>query len=666
MKNTKHETIVFFVLCNALCPCFDRLFFVYPPSPHRHPLLRLALIAGIFVVLVTLVVGGALVVSVSAASDTILPGVSVGGVPVGGLTREQASVVLKQRQDELLNRGLAFSAGGKSALLLSGTVAPEDPDLNQERVVFDRDRMVRDAFVVGHDGNVVSRAYALVRARVRGGVDLPLRFTLDEKALAADLHRAFAELEKPVREPSFSVTNENGVFRFAPIPGVAGITLDAEKAVAAFRRALAVGGQIAPIHVKLSETQPRARDADADHLAPEAGRVVQSLTATTTIVSGDRSWNVTRAAIAGWLGIAAEVRGDVRIAFLPERLEPFMNEIAAAVEVAPRDAKFKLEGKRVVEFVASREGVALNREATRAALEAAWIRGSGGPVEAVLDRAAPKVAVGDVNTLGIKEVLGVGTSNFSGSPKNRIKNIRNGITKLNGTLIEPGEEFSLLRALRPFTPEGGYLPELVIKGDKIEPELGGGLCQIGTTSFRMAMNSGMKITARQNHSLVVRYYNDPKNKNPGTDATIYDPWPDFKFINDTGRYLLIATEMNTATGNLAFTLWGTSDGRRGTYAAPALLKWYPAGPDKEIPTTDLKPGERKCQEKHPGADASFVYTRILPDGTEEKKTYTSHYRSLPKICLVGVTPDQMPVTPGSSSSPDPDAAASPDAGAPAT
>lgn len=635
---------------------------MYPSLNSHRPLLRLAIIAGIFVVLVALVVGGALVVAVSAASDTILPGVAIGGVPVGGLTRTQASVVLKQRQDELLNRGFAFTAGEKSALLLSATVSPEDPDLNQERVVFDRERMTREAFAVGHEGSVVSRAYTLVRARVRGVVELPLRFTLDETALAADLHRAFAELEKPVREPSFALTNENGVFVFTPVPGAAGVTLDTDKAVATFRRALAVGGPIAPIRVKLNATAPLANNADAVLLAPEAARTMRSLTATTTVTSGDRSWNVTRAAIAGWLGISADVRGDVRIAFLPERLEPFMNEIAAAVEVAPRDAKFKLEGKRVVEFVASREGVALNREATRAALEAAWVRAPGGSVEAVLDRTAPKVAVGDVNTLGIKDVLGVGTSNFSGSPKNRVKNIRNGITKLNGTLIEPEEEFSLLDALRPFTPEGGYLPELVIKGDKIEPELGGGLCQIGTTSFRMAMNSGMKITARQNHSLVVRYYNDPKNKNPGTDATIYDPWPDFKFINDTGHYLLIATEMNTATGDLKFTLWGSSDGRQGTYSAPVLLKWYPAGEDKIIPTTELKPGERKCQEKHPGADASFVYTRTLPDGTEEKKTYTSHYRSLPKICLVGVTPDQMPTaSPTTPTTPD----AGADAGAPA-
>ena len=92
-----------------------------------------------------------------------------------------------------------------------------------------------------------------------------------------------------------------------------------------------------------------------------------------------------------------------------------------------------------------------------------------------------------------------------------------------------------INRFEPFTIEAGYLPELVIKGDEIKPEIAGGLCQVGTTMFRAAMNSGLKITERQNHSLVVSYYNDLSNGNPGTDATIYDPHPDFRFLNDTGN-----------------------------------------------------------------------------------------------------------------------------------
>ena len=69
------------------------------------------------------------------------------------------------------------------------------------------------------------------------------------------------------------------------------------------------------------------------------------------------------------------------------------------------------------------------------------------------------------------------------------------------------------------------------------PEYGGGLCQIGTTVFRAAVNSGLPITERRPHAYRVVYY-EPA----GFDATIYDPRPDLRFINDTENYILIQTK----------------------------------------------------------------------------------------------------------------------------
>jgi vancomycin resistance protein YoaR len=210
------------------------------------------------------------------------------------------------------------------------------------------------------------------------------------------------------------------------------------------------------------------------------------------------------------------------------------------------------------------------------------------------------------------------------------------VKKLHGVLIKPGEIFSTLEHLEPFTLDAGYVPELVIKGTQLKPEIGGGLCQIGTTLFRMAMEGGMPIVERRNHSLVVQYYGDLRNGNPGTDATIFDPWPDFKFTNDTGHHVLIQTDMDEKTGELAFTLWGTSDGREASYSAPTVKRWIPHGETKFIETDKLPPGEQKCQHAFPGAEASFTYTRKLPDGTTEDRVFESYYRPLPEICLVGV------------------------------
>lgn len=630
-----------------------------------HARRNLAIATSIFVVVIIALVSASVVAMVASAADAAFPGVAIADLPVGGLTRDQIRKVLRERIDVILDRGFTFSADGRSAFILGTTFAPGDPDLIRERLTFNEERMADAAVGLGHEGALPRRVVEFLRLRLSGGVSIPFDFTVNEEAISADIRSAFQDLEKSKREPGFSVDSTNGAIKFQAVPGANGTTIDTATAIARLKRALAAGTP-ATIEVPVRRNDTELSYEDVESLIPAASRIIAAFPATGTLRYDNHSWTITREAVAGWLAVAATPDRPT-LAFSSERLDPFFDDLAKEIETSARDAKFRLEGKRVIEFQASREGVHIDRDATREALEIAWIAG-GDPkaVEIVVQKTAPKVAVSDLNSLGIKEVLGVGTSNFSGSPGNRVKNIRNGITKLNGTLIAPDEEFSLLEPLRPFTAEGGYLPELVIKGDRIIPELGGGLCQIGTTAFRMAMNAGMKITMRQNHSIVVRYYNDPKNKNPGTDATIYDPAPDFKFINDTGRYLLITTEMNTATGNLAFTLWGTSDGRKGTYDAPVVTKWYPAGEDKEIPTTELKPGERKCQEKHPGADAVFTYTRTLADGTEENKVYTSHYRSLPKICLVGVNPDQMPVAGAPPATNQTSDSSATDAGAPAT
>jgi vancomycin resistance protein YoaR len=164
------------------------------------------------------------------------------------------------------------------------------------------------------------------------------------------------------------------------------------------------------------------------------------------------------------------------------------------------------------------------------------------------------------------------------------------------------------------------------------------MCQIGTTLFRMAMNSAMPITERRNHSLVVGYYADPVNGNPGTDATLYEPILDFKFLNDTGSYLLFQTEIDYKRQQLTFTLWGRPDGRKGWYTHPTVSRWIPAGaPLPDIESAELKPGERKCQNAFRGAVASFVYSRITSSSEKIDRTFESYYRPLPKICVVGKT-----------------------------
>jgi len=148
--------------------------------------------------------------------------------------------------------------------------------------------------------------------------------------------------------------------------------------------------------------------------------------------------------------------------------------------------------------------------------------------------------------------------------------------------------------------------------------------------FRTALGTGLPITMRRNHSYRVSYY-EPA----GTDATIYSPWPDLKFINDTGNNILIQSRIEG--DNLFFDFWGTSDGRIATRTTPVIYNIVRPGPTKIIETLDLEPGVKKCTEHaHNGADAYFDYTVTFPNGEVREKRFNSHYVPWQEVCLVGV------------------------------
>jgi vancomycin resistance protein YoaR len=79
---------------------------------------------------------------------------------------------------------------------------------------------------------------------------------------------------------------------------------------------------------------------------------------------------------------------------------------------------------------------------------------------------------------------------------------------------------------------------------------GGGICQVSTTLFRAALNSGLPISEYHAHAYRVGYYeNDAK---PGLDATVFGPTVDFKFINNTPASILIQTIVDKENNKLLF------------------------------------------------------------------------------------------------------------------
>lgn len=237
----------------------------------------------------------------------------------------------------------------------------------------------------------------------------------------------------------------------------------------------------------------------------------------------------------------------------------------------------------------------------------------------------PKITTEGANNLGIKELIGVGTSLFGHSIAGRIYNVTLASSRINGVLVAPGEEFSFDKAVGDVSALTGYQQAYVIVNGKTVLGDGGGLCQVSTTLFRAILNAGLQVTERHAHAYRVGYYEE--DSPPGIDATVYVPTVDLKFKNDTGYSILIQEVIDPVTLRLTFYLYGTKDGRDVSMTTPMVTNSIPALPtiftdDPTLPVGTLKQTDFAAE----GATASFHRNVKQNNKTIIDETYTSVYQ----------------------------------------
>lgn len=320
---------------------------------------------------------------------------------------------------------------------------------------------------------------------------------------------------------------------------------------------------------------------------------------------------------------------DLVHSFDRARLEQYLASIAETINQPRQSAVLVIQDDRATQFTPPQDGYELDVDRT-IVLVAQNILNPGSPIELPVKITPVQISLAQTNTLGIDTLIARGISDFSGSPPNRRHNIGVGAARFDGVLVKPDEVFSFLQALGEVSASTGYRPELVIKEDATIPEYGGGLCQVSTTAFRAILNGGFPVVARRNHSYRVVYY-EPA----GTDATIYQPYPDLKFKNDTPGYVLMDTYV---VGNkLYFDFYGTDTGRRVELDGPYIYNTTGYPEPIYIDTSTIPVGEiQQVDSAHRGAD-TVVYSKIYQDGKLIRTdTFRSHYIPWPAKYLRGV------------------------------
>ncbi len=557
-----------------------------------------------------------------------LKGTKVGTIDIGGMTDEEARNQIDKRIDFINHRGFVYVTPAKTVTIYPNVSAIDSPDSISSLVSWDIDRSLKYVNDFEKNENFFYLPQKLMI--LLKGKDFPLSYRWDRNQYQEALANSFAGSFPDKKEASFKIIADNILISSEQ----AGQTFDYNKALKATQNlieALASTDINLQVIADVPQVTTRVLESKKSDILKMTRR------GDLTLLWQDKLWLVPNDQWTRWLKVKVKDKNFV-VGLDEITFDTYLKDagIKEQLELPVKEAKFELKDGRVSEFVASQEGRAIDIKTTIENLEK-LLAGSGEfKIDLAVTVVEPQVSNQDVNDLGIVEIIGTGQSDFKGSPPNRIFNIGVGAAALNGVLIAPGENFSLVKALGEIDGEHGYKQELVIKGNRTIPEFGGGLCQIGTTVFRAALASGLPITERRNHSYRVVYY-EPA----GMDATIYNPWPDLKFINDTGKHILMQTRIEGT--KIYFDFWGTKDGRVAMTTEPVIYNIVAPAPKKIIKTTDLEPGKTKCTEgAHNGADAKFDYRVQYPNQAEPKEmTFYSHYVPWQAVCLLGVTPEEL-------------------------
>jgi vancomycin resistance protein YoaR len=297
----------------------------------------------------------------------------------------------------------------------------------------------------------------------------------------------------------------------------------------------------------------------------------------TTLCKDDGNVLFTICNITTTLQDSLNVKTETLLEINTAKLESYLNKLRDTTKKQAKNAVLKANAENNIIIVKKEEfGYELDVAKILANINQYFkIISEKTVIDLPLKKTSPTITSANYISLGLKEKIGKGISNFRGSPKNRIHNIHNATSKFEGIIIAPNETFSFVKNLGDVDENTGYKEELVIKDNKTFPEFGGGICQVSTTLFRAAVNTGLEITERRNHAYTVQYYSPQ-----GTDATIYIPKPDLQFKNNTPGYILLQPRFDGTI--LMFEIYGTSDGRQVKTEGPELLKKYPNGDSKYV------------------------------------------------------------------------------------
>ena len=322
-----------------------------------------------------------------------------------------------------------------------------------------------------------------------------------------------------------------------------------------------------------------------------------------------------------------------------EKLKAYEEKLQKDVTQSAKDATISIE-KGNISVKPETEGRTINLDTLDPKLKEG-INGdlnSTNQVTVDLETTKPKVTKEDLSK--IKGVMATFSSSYATSTAGRSNNIEIATAAINGTVVMPGETFSFNDVVGPRTIERGFQEAGTYVGNKVEPGIGGGICQVSTTIYRAVMKANLRSVERTNHSMVVGY------AEPGLDATVSYGYLDYKFKNTYDFPIYI--QGSTAGKVVTYNIYGDSSALNGkTYnMVNEILETIPPE-TKVVPDSSLPEGKEVSEGLSMTGYKVRSYQITYENGVEVKRDVisTDNYASVGMVVRKGTQPATAVVTP---------------------
>lgn len=307
-----------------------------------------------------------------------------------------------------------------------------------------------------------------------------------------------------------------------------------------------------------------------------------------------------------------------------ETLMEALKGISQRIDRPYKDARLRVVAGRL-SVEPEHSGIKINEE--RSAVRMAGALASGSRViPLVVEEKLPEIRTEDARQ--IDTLLATFKTPFNPAKRDRTYNLRLAANAVNGIILKPGMEFSYNRTVGPRVISRGFRNAPIFVRGKLEPGVGGGICQVSSTIYNAVLLAGLKVTERNHHSRIVPYVG------PGRDATVNYGLLDLRFVNNNSKPIALIAQLSGSW--LRVDVYGSRDDARQVALVAGDIKYKPAGVKTVIDPT-LEPGGRAVIDHGAPGVSVTIYRKFLgPNGKQNTEVVSrDYYPPQPKLVSVG-------------------------------